>query len=121
VMIAEIEVEDARARLEAGIEAASTSGRRVLDQIKRQIKPIAVGLAIVGGVALLAGTVRLARGAFARSRLPRRDSPFAPPSLAKQVFGAALTSAAGVFASAAARRATQELGGQTQTENSSQP
>ena len=109
VMTAELEVEDARANLEAGLEAASTSGRKVLSKFKNQAKPIAIGVAIVGGVALLAGTFRLVRGAFARPRPPRRDLPFSRPSFSSQFIRAALTSAASALASAAARRAIREL------------
>ena len=109
VMTAELEVENARVNLEAGLEAASTSGRKALSKIKNQAKPIAIGVAIVGGVALLAGTFRLVRGAFARARPPRSDLPLSRPSFARQFIRAALTSAASALASAAAKRAIHEL------------
>lgn len=109
VMTAEREVENARARLDAGLEAASATGRNALAKIKSRAKPIAIGVAIVGGIALVAGTVRLIRGAFARPRSFRRPTAFGRPSLSRQIIGAALTSAASALASAAARRALHEI------------
>jgi hypothetical protein len=109
VMTAEREVENARARLDAGLEAASATGRNALAKIKSQAKPIAIGLAIVGGIALVAGTVRLIRGAFSRPRPFRLVQPFTRPSPVRQIFGAALTSAASALVSAATRRAVREI------------
>jgi hypothetical protein len=110
VMAAEREVDSAREKLAAELEAASESGRRALARVVHKARPVAIGVAAIAGVAVLAGVVSLLRGALAR----RRAAPkylFAPPqqSLGAQIARQALTSAAATLAAAAARRAISAL------------
>lgn len=110
IKIAEREVRSAKARLGAEIEAATKTSRRMLRSMAQRVRPFVIGAAAIAGVVVLASIIRLIRGAVTRPPRLRFALPPPRPSLPRQLFHAAVTSAASAVASAAARKGVEKLG-----------
>ncbi len=109
ITAAERDVNDARAKLGSELEAVAQNGRQVLHKVAHQARPVLIGIAVVAGVAILAGTVRLVRDAMARPRLRRVSRGPAQPSIFAQAARSAVVSALGIVASSFARRAVRMI------------
>jgi len=110
VMAAEREVQTARARLGAEFEAVTKSGKKAITTLTERARPLAIGIAVVAGVVVLAGVVRVVRGALARPRQPRWVSP-TKRSLPRKLFDSAMASALSAAGSYVARKAANALKG----------
>jgi hypothetical protein len=86
------QVELAREELAARLRLASRSSQRLVRHAVDETRPVAVGVAVLGGAALLIGAVKLLRGALG-ARSSTRSSR-SEPSVLNSVLRSALTSTA---------------------------